>query len=377
MNNEVLTLCGVGDILCDREAPGSMFTNVTTLFQKTDVVFGQLELPVSVRGEPIITSRSPIRAHPRLAKALKAAGFHVLSFAGNHSLDYGNIALLDTIEHVKSEGMAIVGVGENLAQARQPAIIERNGTRMGFLSYNSILPPGNEAFTHKPGCAPLKIWTFYQPLEGFQPGTPCRILTFANDEDLAAMKEDIKKLRTIVDILVVSMHWGLHHAPASLAMYQREIGHAAIDAGADLILGHHPHILKPIETYKGKVIFHSLGNFIAEVPLETMNKWKQNPEMRTSRLAYELETDPEFPNFPFHRDSRKTMIAKCYIKDKKIEKVTFIPVMINQKLEPEIVLPNDDNFEIILKYMREIGESQGINTQYAIDNSEINIDTTC
>ena len=107
----------------------------------------------------------------------------------------------------------------------------------------------------------MRASTFYEQVD-WQPGTPPRIVTLANKDDLAAMVEDIKKVRPLVDVLIMSIHWGVHHVPAVIAMYQKEVGHAAIDAGVDIILGHHAHILKAVEVYKGKVIFYSIGNFV-------------------------------------------------------------------------------------------------------------------
>ncbi len=374
--SEQLSIYGVGDIILDREDPASMFDHVAPALRAADITFGQLEIIISLRDEPVPSTRSPARIDPKAAAALKSVGFDVLSFASNHAMDYGMAAFLDTLQNIKTQGIALIGAGKDLEEARKPFIMEKKGTKVGFLAYNTILPKGYEAQRGRPGCAPLRAWTSYQPIEDYQPGTPCRILTFANQEDLEAMKQDINKLRPLVDVLIVSMHWGLHHVPATLAMYQFEAGHAAIDAGADLILGHHAHILKPIEVYKGKVIFYSLGNFATERSQKVMESRKDHPEMKATMELYGRKVDPEYPTFPFHVEARKTMIAKCMIRNKRIESVSFLPTMINKRSEPEILSRRDKNFDDILRYMEEIDKSQKIETRYSVEGDEVRINGT-
>lgn len=367
---EILTLCAVGDIFYDREDPKSMFAKSAAIFAQADTNFVNLEQVLSLHTQPASNARSPLRGHPRLARTLKEVGFDIASFANNHCLDFREEGLIDTINCVREQGIAIIGVGQDLDEARKPAIIDKKGTRVAFLAYNSILPSGYEARIGKPGCAPIRVWTSYQPYEGFQPGTPCRILTHAQEDDLEAMKEDIRKVRPLADVVIVSIHWGLHHVPAMLAMYQREVSHAAIDTGADLILGHHPHILKPIELYKGKVIFYSLGNFCTELGHTTVHKWSStNPEMKASRDIYDLVLND--PAFPFHPDARKSMIAKISIANKKISKVSYLPVMINKNNEPEVLASQDPGFSAIVDYMRSIDKSQKITTKYTVSGDEV------
>src|SRR4029077_1747870 len=139
---------------------------------------------------------------------------------------------------------------------------------IAFLAYCSVLREGDEARQGKPGIVPMRAHTYYKrggnQSEAFpQPGTPPRILTVPYEEDLQALQEDIRKAKQQADAVVMSIHWGLHHIPKAIATYQPKVAHAAIDAGADLILGHHPHCLKAVEVYKGKVCFYSIGNFMS------------------------------------------------------------------------------------------------------------------
>ena len=108
--------------------------------------------------------------------------------------------------------------------------------------------------------------TVYEPAEPDQPGTPAGIRTFAHRADLDALLDSIRSARRRADVVLLSLHWGLHMVRATLADYQIEVAHAAIDAGADAILGHHPHLLKGVGFHRGRPIFYSLGNFAIEQP---------------------------------------------------------------------------------------------------------------
>ena len=211
-------------------------------------------------------SRLSVRCDPARAKAIKDAGFDVISFATNHCMDWGREAFYDTIDALNNQNLLCICAGKDIFEARNSLIIKRYDTKVAFLGYNSILPQGYFADERRPGCAPLRGFTIYEQIEHDQPGTPARIHTYPHRDDMKALIADVKKAKEEADIVVVSAHWGLHFIPSIIADYQRDYAYAAIDAGADLILGHHSHILKPIEVYKGKVIFYSLANFALDPP---------------------------------------------------------------------------------------------------------------
>jgi len=262
-------------------------------------------------------------------------------------------------------------------EARRPAIVNCKGTRIAFLDYNSILEEGSRAEVNRPGCASLRAWTLYEPIEPSQPGTPSRAHTFPYRDDLSAMVEDIKKAKTQADLVIVSMHSGIHMTPAVIAGYQKDYARAAIDSGADLILQHHAHILKGIEVYSGKVIFYGLGNFAVELHFMT-KEWAEIPAVKEVRRSLNPDWNPpypDYPSFPFPPDSRKTIIAKCIISNKAISKVSFLPAYINKKGEPEILVSKDERFSEVLRYMKEISRDQGLSTEYTIDGDEIVINS--
>jgi hypothetical protein len=211
--------------------------------------------------------------------------------------------------------------------------------------------------------------TLYEQIEHDQPGTRPRIHTYPHKGDLEAMVADIKTAKTSANVIIVSMHWGIHFIPAQLADYQRDMARAAIDAGADIILGHHAHILKGIEIYKGKVVFYSLANFALDPPgafQEGLYESQRHKEIQD--LNKDWHTDDEYPLPP---DTRKTLIAKCVIQDKRIERVSFLPVYINTQSEPELLPVHDKRFHEVVLYMNDITKDQKLNTRYTIEGDEV------
>ncbi|MBI2859844.1 MAG: CapA family protein [Chloroflexi bacterium] len=364
MSPEKISILGVGDIIPDFPNPEWLFEPALPTLKQADILFGQLESNLSEKGEPQTQALNARAIPPEKVSALTYAGFDVMSFASNHTLDRGDYALLETIDVMRQNQIAIIGVGKNIDEARKPAIIERNGTRVGFLAYCSVLPKGYEARSDRPGCTPVRVSTSYQQAD-WQPGALPRVISIANKDDLAAMVSDIRKLRPQVDILVMSIHWGLHFVPALLAMYQKEVGYAAIDAGVDLILGHHAHILKGIEVYKGKVIFYSLCNFVMPAQGRPMSNLKE---------IYNIKTEPGW-NYDFPADSRKSIIAKCLVSAKKIEKVSYLPLMINKDARPEVLPRADKRSSEVFEYVDWCTQNQGLNARFSWDGNEVAIHT--
>ncbi|MBI2957926.1 MAG: CapA family protein, partial [Chloroflexi bacterium] len=267
-NKDVLTLVAVGDVSPNRDDPPSLFRFCGSVFREAGIAFGQMEAPLSDGGRPMFVHGIPRKLAAKNIRAVneEGAGFDVMSFACNHAMDYGWEAFYDTLDALKKNNIGVAGAGKNIEEARKPVILERNGTRIGFLAYLSIVYPGLVARADVPGCAPLRASHALQQMH-MSPGVPPLVITELFHGDRQAMEEDIARLRPQVDVLVVSMHCGVTSVPATIAMYQKEAAYAAIDCGADLVLQHHAHILKGVEEYKGKAIFYSLGNFALEHPL--------------------------------------------------------------------------------------------------------------
>jgi poly-gamma-glutamate capsule biosynthesis protein CapA/YwtB (metallophosphatase superfamily) len=371
--HDPILLYAVGDICPSRPDPGSLFTEVTPELQRADIAFCQLEINLTKRGTRLPQARHTDRTSPETAHAIRGAGFNVVSFAGNHCMDWGQEGFFDTIDALKAAGLAVVGVGANIEEARKPAVIDTKGCRVGFLAYNSILPMNYWAEQNRPGCAPLRAWTHYEQIEHDQPGTPCRIHTWPNQDDVRLLVEDIQKLKHGCDIAIVSMHWGIHFVPAAIADYQRALARSAIDAGADLILGHHAHILKGIEIYKGVPILYSLCNFAVDLPMTREHAERKSfKEIQKLNPSWELDFESTY-NFPY--DSKKSVIVKCVIAEKRIQSTSLLPVYIDRQSRPEILMERDRRFGEVLEYLERITQEAELNGVFHSANGELFITT--
>ena len=363
------TLLAVGDVAPCRDDPATMFAGVAETLRSGDLVFGQLETNVTTRGSAAANAKLAMRTPPSVLPAIVDAGFHVMSFAGNHCLDFGRDGFADTLAHMATTPIALCGAGANIVEARKPAIATVNGTKVAFLAYSSILPQGYWADHDRPGCAPMRALTLYEQVETDQPGTPARVHTFPNRDDLKALREDVRKARAQADVVALSIHWGIHFVPGEIAGYQRDVAYAAIDDGADVILGHHPHILKGIEVYKGRPIFYSLGNFAIEQPQafdETILESRSFQELRALNPLF----DPKRA-FISPPDSQKTIIAKLTIEDGKLARTAFIPAQISDGAEPEVLSPDDPRFGEVAAYIARMTDEQQLGTRFWTDEGAI------
>lgn len=238
------SLLAVGDIMLGRYIGKVMhargehypFNQVRELFRKNDIVFGNLESGIAKETTPPFFPKKPYNfaASPAAAAALHEAGFSVLGLANNHMLDFGPDEPTRTRSLLQKQGLSFFGAGENIVEARQPAVLVRNGVRFGFLGYGVAHSRAVYAQKNRAGIAPIVM------------------------EDI---RKDIQAFRSAVDVLVVSLHWGIEYEN-SPSKKQREEAHQIIDWGADMVIGHHPHVMQGIEIYKNKVIAYSLGNFL-------------------------------------------------------------------------------------------------------------------
>ena len=360
-------MLAVGDIGPLRDDAELLFEPTRELLRSADITFGQLEKCLSARGtQQLYLNKSLGRVHPRVAGVIADAGFDVVSFASNHTLAYSNEGLFDTVENLSGHGVKVIGAGENIAAARRPAVFEVAGTTVGFLAYCSVVPRGFQAMENKPGLAPVRVRTFYEQRD-WQPGTPPRIITQAYPEDVEAMVRDINALRARVDVVVVSHHWGIHYVPAVIADYQFEVGHATIDAGADIVIGHHPHILKGIEIYKGKPILYSIGSFALEHPTKDVT----GTELAELIKQYNLTIDPRWERYAFPVDSQKTVIVKCTLTDGQLGRVSLIPAWINPQAQTEVLAAADPRSDEVLSYLRYLCDYYSLDTPLGMDGDEI------
>ncbi len=369
MQSHEQTFLAVGDVILGPN-PEYYFAPSKAILKKADVLLGQLEVPYTDRDPGALEQgRSPA-----VLSSLVDSGFHIVSLAGNHLWDSGIAGIEDTLNWLKKHDIASVGAGLDLAEARRPVILRRAGTRYGFLDYNCVGPRETSASAVRPGCAFVNIITHYE-LDHATPGGPPAIYTWAETESLNAMLEDIQQLRPLCDILIVSFHKGLGHTPTRLADYEKQVSRAAIDAGADIITSHHAHILHGIDIYKGKPIYHGLGNFVTWVP-GLRAKPGADPhswQVRRKEL-FGFEPDPEYPTYPFHPEAIYTIIAKCVIESGKLARAGCIPCIVNKQGQPEIV-KNDAQGKRVFDYLVKITRGAGLNARYRWEGDEIYCET--
>ena len=362
MTGKSLTMLAVGDIILERPNGEFYLAPAVPILRTGDVVVGMGEVVFTSRGINTFIEMFPSPGcPPENIGALASAGFNVITLAGNHVWDRGAPGIEDTINGLRDHGIAAVGAGMNIDEARKPAIIERDGTRFGFLSYNCVGVMGQWATMAKPGCAYVRIITHYE-INGANPGGAPGVYTFAEPTSLKGMVEHIQKLRPLCDVLVVSLHKGILHS-TDLAMYEQQVSYAAVDAGADLVLSHHAHYLKGIEFYKGKGIFHGLGHFVAALAGLT-------EQQIIEKRALDV---PELSGIINHRNDplgSMTMIAKCTIENKKISQLSYYPCLINKQHQPE-VLQNDERGWQVFDFMGKATRGAGLNARYEWKGDEI------
>jgi len=214
--------------------PSYIFERTEKFLKNADFNVVNLECPITDTGTPCEDKKFVFKLPSEYAFILKEGAINIVTLSNNHIMDYGIEGLMSTLQILNKNGIKYTGAGQNVNDARKPAIVEKDSVKIGILAYSATFPRAYWATEKKPGTV-----------------FPYR----------SKVKEDIRDLREIVDFLVVSFHWGaeLLDTPKT---YQKVLAKFAIDNGADLVIGHHPHVIQWPEIYKGKLIFYSLGNFI-------------------------------------------------------------------------------------------------------------------
>lgn len=360
-NSLTLLACGdVGPI----HGPVDVFSElVKPVLAGADIRFAQVERVYSERGAlQVHSGGSHSRVKPNMASVFTDCGFDVVSLASNHAMDWGEDAMLDTVALFRDKGLHIIGAGRNLHEARAPAIIERNGVKTAFLAYCSILQTGYAAGPDRAGIAPLRAHTYYESFD-YQAGVPPRVITVPYEDDLAGLIEDIASAKKAADVVVVSLHWGIHFIPRMIADYQVTVANAAFRAGADLILGHHAHTPKAIGVHQGKVCFYSLSNFI-------MSSTAKSPEKAAAfEKRYGVVLDPDYPHLSYGSDAKRSLIAKAVLTCDGIRQVAFLPVLIDKQLRPEVLRHSDPRFDDAVSFMEWVSED--FDHRFTVEGDEV------
>jgi poly-gamma-glutamate capsule biosynthesis protein CapA/YwtB (metallophosphatase superfamily) len=341
----------------------SWLEKIAPILQSGDFTLGNLEGPICELKRALsqtgVSSSKLLPDHmvmpPEIAPVLKRVGFSALSTAGSVTMIKGADSMLETLAYLDKAGLAHSGSGKNIVEAHKPAVLERAGLKLAMLSYGSIFEPESfPARENKPGIATVGVNTAYQipPNISNMPGVLPHVMTIPNAKDVDLMLDDVRRAKDIADIVVVSWHWGvtryanscatgipLEDSPSFVLNYQEEMGRAAIDAGADIIMGHHPHRLQGIEIYKGKLICYSLGNLI----MSFGEKDNFGPESAIIKVNIDL-------------------------KDKKLTRFGLVPLMIpTETMEPHIARLSELN--LVIRELERLSNKYG--TQFRTDGDEV------
>jgi hypothetical protein len=228
----------VGDVML-ADGPGRLvrrggnpFAPTAALLAQADVRVANLECVIATQGKALDKPWT-FQAHPRVLPLLKKH-VDVVSLANNHSGDFGQAAFAEMLQRLDTAGLPHMGGGRTLREAHEPVIIERKGVKIALLGYDEMFPRRFEAGPNWPGVA------------------------WSEDEQVVF---DIQQARLKADVVIPFMHWGQEHEGKAHAR-QRQLARLMIDAGADAVVGTHPHVVQDLERYRGKPIFYSLGNFV-------------------------------------------------------------------------------------------------------------------
>ena len=213
-----------------------LFRGIAPFFKASDFGFVNLESPLTYGGDPQSWKDVVIKGNPKLAPAMAKSGIDVVTMANNHAGDMGDSGLLDSFKYCKQAGIAVVGAGTDLKKAQAGTVLRSKGGRTAFLGFTDVLPAGYPATSSSPGTSPGRA-------------------------DIGAVRRNIRAAAKRSDYVVVGWHWNFEYKRAPSALESSE-GKAAVDAGADIVFAHHPHLLDGVQAYHGGLIFYSLGNLV-------------------------------------------------------------------------------------------------------------------
>ena len=368
MTAHSLVFCG--DLVLDEPDPDFWLSGIAPCLREAQLAIGHLEVPHTRRGREMAADVPAPGAEPAHLAAVARAGIDALTLAGNHIADCGAEGIADTIAELDRLGIQHCGAGLDLPQAREAAWLQSGALRVAVLSYNCVGPQESWAQPTRAGCAYVRVLA-----EDGGAIKPAARLRDADPLSVSHMGHDIRAARDAgAQCCVVALHKGIVHTPATLAPYERPLAHAAIDAGADLVIGHHAHILRGIELYRGCPIFHGLGNGC--VVTRALSPDQANPKRaewaRQRRVQFGFEPDPDYFLAPFHPDAVHGMLACVVIEDGRLVQTGFVPIYVEPPGRP--TLARGANAEAVVQYVRRISLAAGLPPlQYAVSGDTVRI----
>jgi poly-gamma-glutamate capsule biosynthesis protein CapA/YwtB (metallophosphatase superfamily) len=362
----------VGDLLIDRERPDEALADVGDLLAVPDILFGNLEAAFTDDPHPAPSVGIPVIPGSKNLDAFSRAGFKILSMANNHIVDAGHTAMLENRSRLRALGVQTCGAGENLADARRPAIVEVRGTKIAFLAYASVFPMGYEARSNVPGLVPMRAYDLWRPvLENYHvPGTLPQAQTVPDERDLAALADDIAKAKQQADLVFTSFHWGDYLRPYHLTDHETRTAKWCIDQGADMVIGHHHHALRGMEWYRGKPILYGLGHFVFDLRIQISEEFMAMQRTAQGEVQeYAVFPRDGWPLLPLHPDTRMTVLAWVRANHLGITDMGFVPCRLQPDGRVRAVDPAIEEGRAVVDYLERCNTSQCLNGRVATEGA--------
>jgi len=359
----------VGDLLVNRDDPESAFSRVRDLINTPDILFGNLESAYTDKPVPAPSAPVILTAPEHNLNAYSAVGFDVLSLANNHILDVGYEAMMNTRARLREQGIATCGVGSCLSEAHDPAFVTAGGIRVAFLAYSSVFPMGYEARFDRAGLAPVRAYNLWRDaLPNYHaPGMLPVESTVPDESDLAYLANDIARARDQADLVITSFHWGDYTRPYHLTDHERRVARFSIDHGADLVVGHHHHVIRGMEWYKGKPIMYGLGHFVWDSPRVNYSQEElervlaaRDPTGYFARAHYYIAPREGWPLLPMHEDTRMTVMAWATASRDRVREIGFVPCMLTADGLVHPLSRGCAGRDEVIRYFKACNRTQGL-----------------
>jgi poly-gamma-glutamate capsule biosynthesis protein CapA/YwtB (metallophosphatase superfamily) len=369
-----IVIAAVGDMMINDPVSNRTLPEAQALYEvirDADVAFGNCEGTLASRG--VLRGGLPQTARPEILDDFKTSGFDMLSLANNHALDLGEVGLLQEIEEAKKRGLTIAGAGRNLDEATTAGVSTVKGQRVGLLAFlcapeDFQRPDVMAEFRAQAGKSGIGLITGERVSV---PGSPIPLL-LPQASDMRTMTEAVRRARAQVDVLMVSFHqhWNVDAPPGADRPQRRQaapphtivpaqldsagnqvaegrklICRSAVDAGADLVVGHGPHVLNGVEMYKGKPILYSLGHFYMQI----LRDGKALPKLELSPSLARLAEDGWYLE-----EYRWSAVARVFVRRGAVTRVQVLPAFMDVQKNGYPVFPSDADAQTINAALHEL-----------------------
>ncbi|MDE2111807.1 MAG: CapA family protein [Alphaproteobacteria bacterium] len=365
---KTINLGFVGDLLVNREDALAPFRDVQALLKAPDILFGNMEGAYTDTPYPASGMSAMISGAGANLDVFSKVGFDVLSLANNHILDVGSDAMLENRSRLRKQGIQTCGAGENISDARTPALVRAEGLTVAYLGYSSIFPWGYEAYANIPGLVPIRAYDVWRtPISRLHmPGAQPISATVPDESDMMNLARDIRGAKELADLVVVSVHAGDQSRPHHLSDHELRTARYCIDVGADMVVGHHHHTLRGMEWYKGCPILYGLGHFVFDFKLgmsaEELERFLT--EMSSGdiwKAPYAVAPREGWPYLPMHPDTRMTTMALVSATKDGVHEVGIVPCRLRPDGSVYVIEPGSDDWHQIIAYLEQCNISQKLN----------------